>query len=796
MPRPVPRPAPPGRAPRPSPPGRAGDAPPDEDLLRRAGLRLAAGRARATELMPYLADALYAVKAVPSTQVPTLAIDTRWRMTYHPGFIATLTVEQVAGAWLHEVGHPLRRHAERFRDLAEPAARAGLWNRAADCAVNADLRAAGVQLPPVGAWFPEQVPGAEEGSTAEQLYRLLLQGPAGQRPAGPGPGLLLLPDTLRHDDALPADVLCLTREPLLDASTTVTLHRRPRPARDGGRDGDGGDHGDDGEPVTGEDGTPALGALRVRGPRQGSFTLGTRLPPGRYDVVVARGEERARAGFTITTPTLRLRPDHLVRGHGSPARVVLVGDGTRFDATSRVEVLDAAGRPLDVVAGVEHVSATHLAVDLAEVPEGSHRVRATTGPEVVQAVLPVGRPFLTLHPATLPAGHRTPLTLAVTTDDLVVDATSTLAVLDPAREPAEVVAATGPLEVRSPSVAHVPLLRPLDVGRYAVVLTTGDEQALATLTVGGRAAPAASSPGPGADAADEDADPADVPPAAAGEDAPGPGDGDDDGDDGNDGDDCGSGAGGPRRAWEQDESGTDAEGRDDGSVDAGRAELIRQQTARAVLEHARSRGSVPAGWQRWATLVLEPEVDWRRELDSVTRRVSANVAGVRDYSYARPSRRAASFPGVVMPAMRQPRPPRVAAVVDTSGSISDAMLSRVHAETAVVVRRCRGEGVMVIACDAAASAPRTVRSMSEVRMVGGGGTDMREGLRAAARARPRFDLVITMTDGDTPWPAAPPPENPDARYVVLLLDGEREGVPAWMHTIVVPAGTGRDPRRG
>lgn len=70
-------------------------------------------------------------------------------------------------------------------------------------------------------------------------------------------------------------------------------------------------------------------------------------------------------------------------------------------------------------------------------------------------------------------------------------------------------------------------------------------------------------------------------------------------------------------------------------------------------------------------------------------------------------------------------------------------------------------------------------------MLGGGGTDMRVGLQVAAQARPRFDLVITMTDGDTPWPESPPAENPDARYVALLLDGDRTTVPPWMHKIVV-----------
>ncbi|WP_276611144.1 VWA-like domain-containing protein [Kineococcus siccus] len=136
--------------------------------------------------------------------------------------------------------------------------------------------------------------------------------------------------------------------------------------------------------------------------------------------------------------------------------------------------------------------------------------------------------------------------------------------------------------------------------------------------------------------------------------------------------------------------------------------------------------------------------------------------------------------------MRQPRPPRAALVVDTSGSVTDEMLARVHAETAAVLRRSHGGGVQVIACDAAASEARLVRRVQDVVIVGGGGTDLRVGVAAAAALRPAVDLVIVATDGDTPWPDAPPRENPTATYAVLLLDGERAGVPAWMRTIAVP----------
>ncbi|WP_380156476.1 VWA-like domain-containing protein [Kineococcus sp. R86509] len=721
----------------------------EETLLHQANLRLAAGRAKATDLMPYLADALYAVKAIPNGDLPTLAIDGRWRMYYNPEFVLTTTVEEVAGAWLHEIGHPLREHGERFAALREPPERVPLWNRAADSAINADLRLAGVRLPAVKAWYPERVPGAREGMTAEEVYRLLLAGPLGRRLAQRDPALVLLPDTLRENE-IPATLLCLTRDPVLAGSSTVEVL------------------GADGEPVAG-----AAGRFEVRDPRGGTLLLNPPLPAGRYEVVLTHGTERSSAHLTVTAPSLTFRPDHLTRAREPAEKIVVVGEDTHFGPSSRVHVLRPDGRALDVVSALTPISATRLTFELGPLPDGAYRIRVRSGDEVVQAVLPIGLPHLDLQPSNLPSGFVVPVELSGQVDDLTLDDTTALAVVDDLGT--EVDGAAGPPRLRGGSLVDVSVERPLEDGTYVVVLTTGDARASAPLTVVGESSP------DGEGSSDPEDEPEQEQPSEDGPQAgPGEGTGREETTD-----DCGSGAGGTRRPWEQDETGTDEDGRDDGSVDAGRGELIRQQTARNVLEHARSRGSVPAGWERWATLVLEPRVDWRKEMNSITRRVSANVAGMRDYTYARPSRRAASVPHVVLPSMRQPRPPRVAEVVDTSGSISDEMLSRVHAETEAIVKRSRGEGVTVIACDAAASRPRTVRTMSDVTMLGGGGTDMRVGLQVAAQVRPRFDLVITMTDGDTPWPEAPPAENPDARYVALLLDGDRTTVPPWMHKIVV-----------
>ena len=66
------------------------------------------------------------------------------------------------------------------------------------------------------------------------------------------------------------------------------------------------------------------------------------------------------------------------------------------------------------------------------------------------------------------------------------------------------------------------------------------------------------------------------------------------------------------------------------------------------------------------------------------------------------------------------------------------------------------QGVTVLSCDAAVHTVARVRRARDVRLGGGGGTDMRVGLAAAAELRPRPDLVVVLTDGYTPWPERPP----------------------------------------
>jgi predicted metal-dependent peptidase len=212
--------------------------------------------------------------------------------------------------------------------------------------------------------------------------------------------------------------------------------------------------------------------------------------------------------------------------------------------------------------------------------------------------------------------------------------------------------------------------------------------------------------------------------------------------------DCGSGCDGQARGW------------DTGRPGLGAAErrFVAREVAREIRERRGGRGHTSGGWERWADRVLDPVVNWRRVLAAAVRRGVAHTAGRVDFTYQRPSRRACSVPGVVLPALHQPLPV-VALVLDTSGSMTETVLGRVLGEVGGVLR---GVGLgrrhlRVLCCDVEAYEAQRVLDAGDVRLLGGGGTDIAAGISAAAALRPRPDLVVVFTDGQTPWPDRPPP---------------------------------------
>ncbi len=235
--------------------------------------------------------------------------------------------------------------------------------------------------------------------------------------------------------------------------------------------------------------------------------------------------------------------------------------------------------------------------------------------------------------------------------------------------------------------------------------------------------------------------------------------------------DCGSGADGVPRP-------------DDGppARPAWQADLLRRQVAQDVIAHGKQAGNVPAGLLRWAEEILNPKVNWRKVLAAELRRAVAEVSGAVDYSYRRPSRRAAVAGNVVLPALRRPVPD-VAVVCDTSGSMTEDLLAAALAEVEGLLRALgMARQVRVLACDTAVGAAQRVSSARQVELVGGGGTDMGAGIAAAAALRPRPAITVVLTDGYTPWPAAAPK---GTRVVIGLLGPGAPDAPAWARAVRV-----------
>lgn len=228
--------------------------------------------------------------------------------------------------------------------------------------------------------------------------------------------------------------------------------------------------------------------------------------------------------------------------------------------------------------------------------------------------------------------------------------------------------------------------------------------------------------------------------------------------------DCGSGADGLEREWDLGPDGAHA-------LSAQEQDAVRFRVAQGITGRP---GNASRSWQRWAEEAFHPPQAWRDLLGSAVRSAASASGAGEDYTYGRPSRRSAGVPGAVLPSLRR-RPPRVTVVIDTSGSVSDAELGSALLEVAAISRAVGGRRdlVSVLSCDAAAGVVHPLCRAEGIPLVGGGGTDLRAGFARALRSRPRPDVVVVLTDGQTRWPSV----KPECRTVVGLFPRDRR--PSW-----------------
>ena len=227
------------------------------------------------------------------------------------------------------------------------------------------------------------------------------------------------------------------------------------------------------------------------------------------------------------------------------------------------------------------------------------------------------------------------------------------------------------------------------------------------------------------------------------------------------------------------------------------AVLTRARTRDDIRDHGarHSAGNVPAGLLRWVDEVAESVTPWVRELRRIVGIGVRSTSGWQEPTYMVPSRRSTGRDTFIRPGSRS-WVSTVAVVVDTSGSMSRELLGQALGELKRILGANRRGRTVVYSCDTALTRLPGTRNLERLaeQLRGGGGTDMSwavEQVARPARGIDRPDLIIVLTDGETPWPESPV----RCPVIAVIIDDPRvwygvTDVPPWIRTVKVEVGGG------
>lgn len=196
-----------------------------------------------------------------------------------------------------------------------------------------------------------------------------------------------------------------------------------------------------------------------------------------------------------------------------------------------------------------------------------------------------------------------------------------------------------------------------------------------------------------------------------------------------------------------------------------RAEItreIRQQVAQAVTT-ARLAGNFKGALAKLIDSVLDPAVPWNDVLREYMTRVSHD-----DESWSRRNRR---FNHVILPSRYSQTMGPIVIIGDTSGSITQREFDRIGTEIQVIAENLRPQSIRVVWADTAVSSEQVFECNEPLALkpTGGGGTDMRVPLAHVEQYDPQ--VVILITDGETPWPTH------DPQYPLIVCCTTKTNVP-------------------
>ncbi len=197
-------------------------------------------------------------------------------------------------------------------------------------------------------------------------------------------------------------------------------------------------------------------------------------------------------------------------------------------------------------------------------------------------------------------------------------------------------------------------------------------------------------------------------------------------------------------------------------ADLSRSEAEWKVAVSQAAQQAKTFGKLPIGFDRVIDDIINPRIDWRALL-----RQFMDTLVKTDYSWVHPNRRHIAA-GLYLPSCRDSEVGTMVIGVDTSGSVSQKMLSQVAAEISSIINDIQAD-CHVVYCDSKVQnteyfAPGD--SISKLDAKGGGRTNFSPVFEWIEKENIEPSCLIYFTDLYGSFPATPPD------YPVLwIVDG-------------------------
>ena len=211
----------------------------------------------------------------------------------------------------------------------------------------------------------------------------------------------------------------------------------------------------------------------------------------------------------------------------------------------------------------------------------------------------------------------------------------------------------------------------------------------------------------------------------------------------------------PRSFGGQGEADDDLKEPAQGEAGAPVSEAEMKAAVQSAANAAKAQGTLPAGLKSFIDNFLDPQVPWADML-----RASLTAASHPDsYTWVKPNRRHL-VRGLYMPRRISTKFGHVVCSVDSSGSVSDKLLSQFMGEVSSILRDLRPRNLTLIWCDATVERVDELNEPEELLdlvrsegVVGRGGTSFKPPFRYIENELGGdVDIHIYLTDGYAPFP--------------------------------------------